>query len=85
VNYHGGRDWQDFLLGYLNYQIEHHMWPDLPLLKYRQAAPELRAICERHGVPYVQESVFRRFGQLWSILMGDTAMRNADTRRARAA
>jgi fatty acid desaturase len=85
VNYHGGRDWQDFLLGYLNYQIEHHMWPDLPLLKYRQAAPELRAICERHGVPYVQESVFRRFGQLWSILMGDTRMRNADTRPAPSA
>jgi fatty acid desaturase len=77
VNYPGGSDWQDFLQGYLNYQIEHHFWPDLPLLKYRQAAPRLKAICRKHGVPYIEESVFRRFGKLWSILMGDTDMRRA--------
>ena len=80
VNYPGGGDGRDFLLGYLNYQIEHHVWPDLPSLKYRQAAPRLKAICLKHGVPYVEEGVFRRFGQLWSIMMGDTVMRVADTR-----
>ena len=74
VNYPGGSDVQDFLQGYLNYQIEHHVWPDLPLLKYRQAAPQLKAICRRHGVPYIEESVFRRFGKLWAIMMGDTDM-----------
>ncbi|MFY2765240.1 fatty acid desaturase family protein [Arenimonas sp. MALMAid1274] len=77
VNYPGGTDVQDYLQGYLNYQIEHHVWPDLPLLKYRQAAPRLKAICRKHGVPYVEESVFRRFGRLWSIMMGDTSMRRA--------
>ena len=81
VNYPGGSDLQDFLQGYLNYQIEHHVWPDLPLLKYRQAAPYLQAICRKHGVPYIQENVFKRFGQLWSILMGDSDMRRGDTRR----
>ena len=74
VNYPGGTDARDFLQGYLNYQIEHHVWPDLPLLKYRQAAPQLKAICRKHGVPYIEESVFRRFGRLWSIMMGDTTM-----------
>lgn len=77
VNYPGGSDWKDFLQGYLNYQIEHHVWPDLPMLKYRQAAPQLRAICARHGVPYIEESVFRRFGRMWRILMGDARMRRA--------
>lgn len=77
VNYPGGSDLKDFLMGYLNYQIEHHVWPDLPMLKYRQAAPRLRQICARHGVPYVEESVFRRFGKLWAILMGDAQMRRA--------
>jgi fatty acid desaturase len=81
VNYPGGTDLKDFLLGYLNYQIEHHFWPDLPLLKYRQAKPELRAICQRHGVPYIEESVFLRFGKLWSILMGDAEMKQTCTRR----
>lgn len=77
VNYPGGSDLRDFLMGYLNYQIEHHVWPDLPMLKYRQAAPRLKAICARHGVPYVEESVFRRFAKLWAILMGDASMRRA--------
>lgn len=75
VNYPGGTDLQDFAQGYLNYQIEHHFWPDLPLLKYRQAAPRLKEICRRHGVPYIEENVFRRFGKLWSIMMGDSDMR----------
>lgn len=74
VNYTGGTDIKDFLQGYLNYQIEHHVWPDLPLLKYREAAPRLKAICARHGVPYIEESVWKRFGKLWSIMMGDSAM-----------
>ncbi|MBD8526714.1 fatty acid desaturase family protein [Pseudomarimonas arenosa] len=77
VNYPGGRDLSDFLHGYLNYQIEHHLWPDLPMLKYRQAAPRVKAICQRHGVPYVEETVFRRFGKLWGILTGTASMRRA--------
>lgn len=79
VNYPGGRDLPDFLMGYLNYQIEHHVWPDLPMRQYRLAAPQLRAICARHGVPYVEESVWRRFGRLWAILMGDARMRRVQT------
>jgi fatty acid desaturase len=77
VNYPGGSDRADFCMGYLNYQIEHHLWPDLPMLKYRQAAPRVKAICARYGVPYVEESVPRRFRRLWAILMGDASMRRA--------
>jgi fatty acid desaturase len=84
VNYTGGRDLPDFLQGYLNYQIEHHLWPDLPALKYRQAAPEVRRICARHGVPYVQESVFRRMRQLIRIMLGDASMRRTDMALERA-
>lgn len=83
VNYPGGTDVKDFLQGYLNYQIEHHVWPDLPLLKYREAAPKLKAICAKHGVPYVEESVFKRFGKLWSIMMGDTSMLRPSERVAK--
>lgn len=74
VNYTGGSDLKDFLQGYLNYQIEHHVWPDLPLLKYTEAAPQLKAICQKHGVPYIEESVFARFKKTWDIMMGDTSM-----------
>lgn len=82
VNYPGGRDLPDFLMGFLNYQIEHHLWPDLPMLKYRQAAPRVKAICARHGVPYVEESVWTRFARLWAILMGDASMRRAPSEPA---
>jgi hypothetical protein len=46
---------------------------------YQVAAPEVRALCARHGVPYVQESVFRRFGKLVDIMTGATSMRRGST------
>jgi len=74
VNYPGGSDAADFCMGYLNYQIEHHLWPDMPMLKYRQAAPEVRAICARHGVPYICEPVHTRFARMWAIMIGTRDM-----------
>jgi fatty acid desaturase len=85
VNYTGGSDLKDFLQGYLNYQIEHHLWPDLPALKYRQAAQEVRRICQRHGVAYIEESVFARIGKLFAIMLGDASMRRTDMGLERAA
>ncbi|HEY3353529.1 MAG TPA: acyl-CoA desaturase [Polyangia bacterium] len=38
--------------GHLNYQIEHHLFPHLPAWRYRELAPQVRAICEKHDVPY---------------------------------
>merc|ERR1719409_1461617 len=42
-------DVNDFFHGWLNYQVEHHCYPQLSMLSYQKAAPQLRAICERHG------------------------------------
>ena len=75
VNYATGTDLVDFLHGGLNYQIEHHLWPNLPLSKYQQAQPRVKALCEKHGVPYVQEGVFRRVKKLVDIMVGRTSMR----------
>jgi fatty acid desaturase len=81
ANCKGGNDVADFLLGYLNYQIEHHLWPDLPPLKYRQAQPRVQAICAKHGVPYVIESVFARVQRMLAIMVGDGSMHHtADAR-----
>jgi fatty acid desaturase len=62
------------LHGWLNYQIEHHVWPDLTLRQYQLAQPRLRALCAQYGVPYVQESVFRRFRKMVAIALGTTKM-----------
>ena len=41
------------LTGHLSYQIEHHLYPDLPCNRYAKVAPRVRAVCERYGLPYL--------------------------------
>lgn len=36
----------------LEYQIEHHLFPTLSHVHYREVAPLVRDLCERHGLPY---------------------------------
>lgn len=74
ANYRGGTEIGDFLQGYLNYQVEHHLWPDLPALAYRELRPQMRDACARHGLPYIEESVFVRWRKTWTVLMGDAKM-----------
>lgn len=40
------------LCGGLDYQIEHHLFPQLPPERLREVAPEVLAACERHGIRY---------------------------------
>lgn len=40
------------MCGGLDRQIEHHLFPTFPPRRLRQIAPEVRAICEAHGIPY---------------------------------
>jgi len=75
TNFRTGGDLNDFLHGYLNYQIEHHLYPDLPMTALRRVQPEVKAICEKHGVPYVQESVFTRLKKTVAVMVGDADMR----------
>merc|ERR1712205_227246 len=70
ANFRTGGDVNDFLHGWLNYQIEHHMFADMTMLSYQRMAPEVKAICEKHGVPYVQESVFERLRKTLQIGVG---------------
>ena len=74
VNFETGGELRDFLHGYLNYQIEHHLWPDLPPSAYQRAAPRVKAICEKHGVPYVQESVWTRLRKTVDVMVGKASM-----------
>jgi linoleoyl-CoA desaturase len=38
--------------GNLGYQVEHHLYPDMPSTRYGEIAPRVREICERHDLPY---------------------------------
>ena len=91
VNYATGTELLDYAQLWLNYQIEHHIYPDIPMLQYRKIAPKIREICEKHGIPYVQESVFTRARKMLEIAVGKTSMKRlrqvarAQNRNARAA
>ncbi|MDX2012644.1 MAG: fatty acid desaturase [Myxococcaceae bacterium] len=74
VNYRTGGDLNDWLHMFLNYQIEHHLWPDAPMRTYQWLQPKVKALCEKHGVPYVQESVWKRFARMADVFVGNTKM-----------
>ena len=38
--------------GNLGYQVEHHLFPDLPSSRYAEIAPQVKDVCERYGLPY---------------------------------
>lgn len=75
ANYNQGGDLVDFSHGWLNYQIEHHVWPDLSMLQYQQGAPKLEQICQKYGVPYIKENVFKRLVKTLNIMVGQSSMR----------
>lgn len=59
----GGR-WVDFLLGGLNYQIEHHLFPSMPRPNLRRAQPLVREFCARHGIPYSQCGLVHSYAEV---------------------
>ncbi|WP_221584348.1 acyl-CoA desaturase [Microbacterium sp. G2-8] len=48
----------DTVMGGLNYQIEHHLFPSMARPSLRLAAPIIAAYCREHGVPYAQTGLF---------------------------
>jgi fatty acid desaturase len=51
--------------GNLSHQIEHHLFPDLPASRYPEMAAEVRALCEKHGLPYNTGGFWHQFGSTW--------------------
>ena len=44
--------WCDWFMGYLNYQIEHHLFPRMPQFRQREIAPRVKALALKHNLPY---------------------------------
>jgi linoleoyl-CoA desaturase len=40
------------MCGSLSFQIEHHLFPDLPSCRYPEIRPRVREVCARYGLPY---------------------------------
>jgi NADPH-dependent stearoyl-CoA 9-desaturase len=50
------------LAGNLSFQIEHHLYPDMPSSRYAEIAPRVREICRRYGLPYNTGPLHRQLG-----------------------
>jgi fatty acid desaturase len=53
----------DILLGGLNYQIEHHLFPNMPTPNLRRAAPMVLAYCAEIGVGYEQTGLIDSYAR----------------------
>jgi NADPH-dependent stearoyl-CoA 9-desaturase len=52
------------LSGNLGYQVEHHLFPDMPSTRYGEIAPKVRHLCERYGLPYNTGPLHRQLGMV---------------------
>ena len=52
------------MTGNLSYQIEHHLFPDLPSQPLPEVAPRVREVCERYGLPYISGALPRQYAQV---------------------
>ncbi|MEM6831597.1 MAG: fatty acid desaturase [Bacteroidota bacterium] len=77
TNFKTGGDVNDFFHGFLNYQIEHHLWPKMTLRQYQWVQPKVKVLCEDFGIPYNQESVTSRLKKTVDIMIGAEAMKVA--------
>jgi fatty acid desaturase len=59
-NVRGGR-FTDIMLGGLNYQIEHHLFPSMPTPHLRRARIIVRAYCAEIGVPYHETGLIQSY------------------------
>jgi NADPH-dependent stearoyl-CoA 9-desaturase len=50
--------------GNLGYQVEHHLYPDMPSTRYAEIAPKVREICERYGLPYNSGPFHQQLGMV---------------------
>ncbi|HEX2313170.1 MAG TPA: acyl-CoA desaturase [Thermomonospora sp.] len=53
----------DWLLGGLNYQIEHHLFPSVPRCNLRKVQPLVREHCRRVGLPYTETGLWESYRQ----------------------
>jgi NADPH-dependent stearoyl-CoA 9-desaturase len=50
--------------GNLGYQVEHHIYPDMPSTRYGEIAPRVREICEKYELPYNTGPFLKQIGMV---------------------
>jgi fatty acid desaturase len=50
------------MAGNLSFQVEHHLYPDMPSSRYQQIAPRVKEVCEKYGLPYNTGPLRKQWG-----------------------
>jgi linoleoyl-CoA desaturase len=54
------------MTGNLSFQVEHHLFPDMPSNRYQEIAPEIQALFDRYGLRYVSGSLPKQVASAWA-------------------
>jgi fatty acid desaturase len=54
------------MTGNLSFQIEHHLFPDLPSNRYQEIAPKVQELFERYGLTYTSGPLPKQVASAWS-------------------
>ena len=70
-----------FSSGNLCYQIEHHLFPDLPSNRYAEISVRVRELCDKYGLPYTSGSLAHQYLQtlrtIFTLALPDTVRSTA--------
>ncbi|MEU9827295.1 fatty acid desaturase family protein [Micromonospora chersina] len=70
------------MTGNLSYQIEHHLFPDLPSNRYQEIAPQVRALFDRYGLKYTTGPLPKQVASAWwKVIRLSLPNRRADRRQ----
>ncbi|MDQ6914790.1 MAG: fatty acid desaturase, partial [Actinomycetota bacterium] len=50
--------------GNLGFQVEHHLFPDMPSTRYAEIAPRVKEICQRYELPYNTGPFLKQLGMV---------------------
>ncbi|MGW5383498.1 fatty acid desaturase family protein [Nocardia sp. NPDC003963] len=85
ANFHAGPVLA-IMTGNLCYQIEHHLFPDLPSNRYPEIARRVRALCDKYDLPYTTGSLPAQFWltyrTIWKLALPDRFLRDTSDNAA---
>jgi len=55
--------------GNLGFQIEHHLFPDLPSNRYAEISERVKELCAKYDIPYTTGPLHRQYGQALRTIM----------------
>jgi fatty acid desaturase len=54
-----------FMTGNLSYQIEHHLYPNLPSYRLAEISVRVRQLCEKYDLPYTTGPMLVQYAKTW--------------------